>query len=91
MKTLPALAVGAIALLNTGVTFAQSGNMMDGGTGGGGLLRRGMAADFAGCRRYRSRRTDRQSRRQMTEDAHRLGIAPPSLFATLLNPPRSLS
>ena len=33
MKTLPALALGAIALLNTNVTLAQNGNMMNGGGG----------------------------------------------------------
>jgi hypothetical protein len=56
-----------------------------------GWLRWGMAADFGCCRGYRSRRMDRQSRRKMTEDAHRLDVAAPALFATLLNQPRSLS
>ncbi|CAN5672158.1 hypothetical protein BH11PSE12_BH11PSE12_26990 [soil metagenome] len=31
MKTLPVLLVGASAMLNTGVTLAQNGNMMNGG------------------------------------------------------------
>lgn len=35
MKTLLALAVGAVALLTTGVTLAQTGNMMNGGSWGG--------------------------------------------------------
>jgi hypothetical protein len=30
--------VGAIALLNIGVNLAQSGNMMNGGTGGGSWM-----------------------------------------------------
>jgi uncharacterized membrane protein len=38
MKTLFALAVGAIALLTTGVTFAQNGNMMNGGSWGTGWM-----------------------------------------------------
>lgn len=32
MKILLALAVGAVTLLTTGVTFAQNGNMMNGGS-----------------------------------------------------------
>jgi len=38
MKTLLALAVGAVALLTTGVTLAQSGNMMNGGSWGTGWM-----------------------------------------------------
>ena len=38
MKTLFAMAVGAAALLDAGVSMAQSGNMMNGGTGGGGWM-----------------------------------------------------
>jgi uncharacterized membrane protein len=38
MKTLLALAVGALALLTTGVTLAQSGNMMNGGSWGTGWM-----------------------------------------------------
>ena len=38
MKTSPALAVGAIALLTAGVTFAQNGNMMNGGSWGTGWM-----------------------------------------------------
>ena len=38
MKTLLAMAVGTVALLATGVSFAQNGNMMNGGTGGGGWM-----------------------------------------------------
>jgi hypothetical protein len=38
MKTLLALAVGALALLTTGVTLAQSGNMMNGGSRGTGWM-----------------------------------------------------
>ncbi|HEX5364066.1 MAG TPA: hypothetical protein VFW59_07335 [Gallionella sp.] len=38
MKTLLAFAVGAVALLTTGVTLAQNGNMMNGGSWGGGWM-----------------------------------------------------
>ena len=38
MKTLLAMAVGTVPLLATGVAFAQNGNMMNGGTGGGGWM-----------------------------------------------------
>jgi len=38
MKTLLVMAVGTVALLATGVSFAQNGNMMNGGTGGGGWM-----------------------------------------------------
>lgn len=38
MKNLLAIAVGTVPLLTTGVSFAQSGNMMDGGTWGSGWM-----------------------------------------------------
>jgi uncharacterized membrane protein len=38
MKTLLALAVGALALFTTGVTLAQNGNMMNGGMWGTGWM-----------------------------------------------------
>lgn len=38
MKTLLALAVGALALLSTGVTLAQNANMMGGGNWGAGWM-----------------------------------------------------
>ena len=38
MKTLLAMAVGTVPLLATGVAFAQNGNMMNGGMGGGGWM-----------------------------------------------------
>ena len=38
MKNLLAMAVGTVSLLTTGVSFAQSGNMMNGGTWGGGWM-----------------------------------------------------
>ena len=38
MKTLLAMAVGAMTLLATGVSFAQTGNMMNGGTGSDGWM-----------------------------------------------------
>ena len=38
MKTLLAMAVGTVLLLATGVSFAQGGNMMNGGTWGGGWM-----------------------------------------------------
>ena len=38
MKTLLAIAVGMVSLLATGVSFAQSGNMMNGGTWGAGWM-----------------------------------------------------
>lgn len=38
MKTFRAMAVGMVPLLATGVSFAQSGNMMNGGTWGGGWM-----------------------------------------------------
>ena len=40
MKNLPAMAAGAAALLFTGISFAQSGNMMNGtwGNWGGGWM-----------------------------------------------------
>ncbi len=38
MKTLPALSIGAVALLANGVALAQSGNMMNGSSWGiGGM------------------------------------------------------
>lgn len=38
MKNLLAIAVGTVPLLTTGVSFAQSGNMMNGGTWGYGWM-----------------------------------------------------
>lgn len=38
MRTLLAIAVGAVPLLATGVALAQSGNMMDGGGWGMGWM-----------------------------------------------------
>ena len=38
MKTIFALAVGAASVLSSGVTLAQSGNMMNGGMWGGGWM-----------------------------------------------------
>ena len=38
MKTLTARAVGAASLFVSGVTLAQSGNMMNGGMWGGGWM-----------------------------------------------------
>lgn len=38
MKTLLALAVGAAALVTTGVTLAQNGSMMNGGSWGTGWM-----------------------------------------------------
>ena len=38
MKNLFAIGVGAVPLLTTGVSFAQSGNMMNGGTWGYGWM-----------------------------------------------------
>ena len=38
MKNLTALALGTVPLLATGVSFAQSGNMMNGGMWGGGWM-----------------------------------------------------
>ena len=38
MKTLPAIAVGMVSLLATGVSLAQSGNMMNGGSWGTGWM-----------------------------------------------------
>ena len=38
MKTLLAMAVGTVTLLATGVSLAQNGNMMNGGTGGDGWM-----------------------------------------------------
>ena len=38
MKILFALAVGMVFLLATGVSFAQSGSMMNGGLSGGGWM-----------------------------------------------------
>ena len=38
MKTLFATAVGTVSMLTTGVSLAQSGNMMDGGTWGFGWM-----------------------------------------------------
>jgi len=38
MKTSKAVAFAAITLLVTGVSFAQSGNMMNGGMWGGGWM-----------------------------------------------------
>jgi len=38
MKTLLAMAIGTVPLLATSVSFAQSGNMMNGGAWGGGWM-----------------------------------------------------
>jgi hypothetical protein len=38
MNSLRALAVGAGSLLTTGISFAQNGNMMNGGSWGGGWM-----------------------------------------------------
>ena len=38
MKTLLAMAVAMVSLLTTGVSLAQSGNMMDGGSWGTGWM-----------------------------------------------------
>ena len=38
MKNLLAMAIGTVLLLATGVSFAQSGNMMNGGMWGGGWM-----------------------------------------------------
>ena len=38
MKVLHAMAVGAVLLLVASLSFAQSGNMMDGGMWGGGWM-----------------------------------------------------
>lgn len=38
MKNLLAVAVGTVPLLTTGVSFAQNGNMMNGGTWGSGWM-----------------------------------------------------
>ena len=38
MKTLLAIALGTVPLLTTGVSFAQSGNMMNGGGWGNGWM-----------------------------------------------------
>jgi len=38
MKTLLAIAVGTVSLLTTGVSLAQSGNMMNGGSWGTGWM-----------------------------------------------------
>lgn len=38
MKTLLAIAVGTVSLLAAGVSLAQSGNMMNGGTWGTGWM-----------------------------------------------------
>ena len=38
MKTLPAMVVGTVTLLATGVALAQNGNMMNSGTGGDGWM-----------------------------------------------------
>lgn len=38
MKNLTAIAVGTVPLWTTGVSFAQSGNMMNGGTWGYGWM-----------------------------------------------------
>ena len=38
MKALSAIAVGTASLLASGVTYAQSGNMMNGGMGGDGWM-----------------------------------------------------
>ena len=38
MKTLLAIAVGTVTLLATGVSFAQTGNMMNGGASGDGWM-----------------------------------------------------
>ena len=38
MKTLLVMAIGTVLLLTTGVSFAQNGNMMNGGAWGGGWM-----------------------------------------------------
>jgi uncharacterized membrane protein len=38
MKSLLAMVVGTVTLLSAGVTLAQSGNMMNGGSWGGGMM-----------------------------------------------------
>lgn len=38
MKIMSVVAVGTAAALSSGVSFAQSGNMMNGGTWGGGWM-----------------------------------------------------
>lgn len=38
MKNLRAMAVGTVSLLTTGVSLAQNGNMMNGGTWGTGWM-----------------------------------------------------
>lgn len=38
MKTLLVMAVGTVSLLATSVSFAQNGNMMNGGTWGSGWM-----------------------------------------------------
>jgi uncharacterized membrane protein len=38
MKKFRAMAVGTVSLLATGLSFAQSGNMMNGGAWGGGWM-----------------------------------------------------
>ena len=38
MKYLTAMALGIVSLLTTGESFAQSGNMMNGGMWGGGWM-----------------------------------------------------
>lgn len=38
MKTLLVMAVGTVSLLATGVSWAQNGNMMNGGTWGSGWM-----------------------------------------------------
>jgi hypothetical protein len=48
VKTLLALVFGAIALLGTGATLAQSGNMMNGSTWGGGWMGSGWMGGYGG-------------------------------------------
>ena len=38
MKTLLVMAIGTVLLLTTGVSFAQNGNMMNGGAWGSGWM-----------------------------------------------------
>lgn len=49
MKTLLAVAVGMVTVLATGVSFAQNGNMMNGGTSGDGWMNGyGMMGGYGG-------------------------------------------
>ena len=48
MKTFFALIIGAMALLGTGATFAQSGDMMNGSTWGNGWMGSGWMGGYGG-------------------------------------------